>query len=332
MEIHWNRSLSINLISIAVLAVLSAVVVGQNQTPPAASQPAPDRPRRARAAELPSVPWKPVYLSDGEPDWSGFWRANPGGDTYDITGGKARPDSALQGDGTPRAGVHRVGGTPDGRIPYQPWAEAHYEDVYKNVDSPTKPEYVDTQAHCLLEGPGRVFIHSGFEIIQAPGYVVFLTEENDEQVIVPIDRGSHVGSDIHLWQGDRRGHWEGNTLVVDVANVKGKSRLDMSGNFYGPSTHFVERYTRVDDNTIQYQATVTDPTIYTQPWTLSIRFQRAHGDDPHYELWEDACHEGERSADRLVISPEAQKVMEEAAAKASKANPGAAGPATGNNP
>ena len=331
MKIVLNRAVFKRALVIVSIAFASATVVIQNHAQDSAVQPAPAAARRARSAGLPSVPWKPAYFSDGEPDWSGFWRANPGGDTYDITGGKPRPDYNLQGDGTPKPGVDRVTGTPDGRIPYQPWAAAHYKELFDNIDSPTKPEYVDTQAHCLLEGPGRVFIHSGFEIVQTPGYVVFLTEQNDEQVIVPIDGLPHIGSDIHLWQGDRRGHWEGNTLVVDVTNVKGKSRLDMSGNFYGPSTHFVERYTRVDENTIQYQATVTNPTIYTQPWTLNIRFQRAHLDDAHYELWEDACHEGERSADRLVISPEAAKVMAEAAAKANAARP-ADTPAKGNNP
>lgn len=276
----------------------------------------------AAAKGLASKPWIPVYTHDGQPDWQGFWRANPGGDTYDITGTKPRPDYNLQGDGTPKPGIHRIGGTQDGRIPYQPWAATHYKELFDNIDDPTKPQYVDTQAHCLLEGPGRVFIHSGFEIIQSPGYVIFLTEQNDEQVVVRLDNAPHIGKDIKLWQGDRRGHWEGNTLVVDVTNVKAKSRLDMTGNFYGPNTHFVERYTRVNDNTIQYQATITDPDVYTQPWTLNIRFQKNHTDDPTYEIWEDACHEGERSADRLVISPEAAKANAEAAqAAASKTEP-----------
>jgi hypothetical protein len=278
------------------------------------SAPTPPAKARPAAKDSPSKPWVPVFTPDGQPDWQGFWRANPGGDTYDITGTKPRPDYNLQGNGTPRPGIHRIGGTPDGSIPYQPWAAAHYKELFDNTDNPTKPQYVDTQAHCLLEGPGRVFIHSGFEVIQSPGYVIFLTEQNDEQVIVRLDNAPHIAGDIKLWQGDRRGHWEGNdTLVVDVTNVKGKSRLDMTGNFYGPGTHFVERYKRVDDNTIQYQATVSDPAIYTEPWTLNIRFKKNHNNDSTYELWEDACHEGERSADKLVISPEAAKVNAEAA-------------------
>jgi hypothetical protein len=246
-------------------------------------------------------PWKPVYLSNGEPNWSGYWRATPGGDTYDLTGNKSRPDYLLQGDGVKKAGVHRISGTPDGNFPYQPWAAAKQHDIASHVDDPIKPEHIDTQAHCLLEGPVRVLIHSGFEIIQQPGYVVFITEENDEQVIIPTDGRPHVGQDIKLWQGDRRGHWEGNTLVVDITNAKAKSRLDMSADFYSPSAHFVERFTRVSDNTINYQATVTDPAVYTQPFVIKAQFKQLHKNEPHYESWEDDCHEGERSADRMVI-------------------------------
>lgn len=312
------------------LAFLGAGMTSQGQSPspqgaPKITATAPCKDLNAHAGCLPETsepvdlsiatppllktakPWKPVYLSNGEPDWSGYWRATPGGDTYDLTGGKPRPDSLLQGNGKPHPGVHRISGTADGRFPYQPWAAAKQHDIASHVDDPIKPEHVDTQAHCLLEGPVRVLIHSGFEIIQQPGYVVFLTEENDEQVIIPTDGRPHIGSDIKLWQGDRRGHWEGDTLVVDITNVKAKSRLDMSADFYSPSAHFVERFTRVSDDTINYQATVTDPAIYTQPFVISIQFKQLHKKDPTYEVWEDACHEGERSADRLVIPPDQLK-------------------------
>lgn len=310
MKLKLNRAIVSHTLLMVVLPLASDVAFGQSPSPdPGTAAPQARVANQAKTAQ----PWTPTYTADGQPDWQGFWRPNPGGDSYDITGGKLRPDYNLQGNGTPKQGTRRVSGTADGQIPYQPWAAAHRKDIIDHVDDPTKPEYVDTQAHCLLEGPGRVFIHSGFEIIQTPGYVVFLTEQNDEQVIVPLDGRPHIGHDIQLWQGDRRGHWEGNTLVVDITNVKGKSRLDMVGDFYSSNAHFVERFTRVDNDTIKYEAVVTDPTVYTQPWTLNIRFKRSHGDDPHYELWEDACHEGERSADRLVISEEQLKENEKKA-------------------
>jgi hypothetical protein len=246
--------------------------------------------------------------SDGHPDIQGIWRANPGGDTYDLTGNAGpRPDYNLQGGGQPRPPTRRVVDPADGRIPYQPWAAAKQKEVQDNVDNPTKPQHVDTQAHCLLEGPVRVFIHSGFQILQPAGYVIFFAEQNDETRIVPLDNRPHVGQDIKLWQGDSRGHWEGNTLVIDVTNVKAKSRLDMVGNFYSPSAHFVERLTVVDDQTINYEATITDPTVYTRPWKLTAHFVRRFPNGSDYELYEDACHEGERTADDLVISSAAKK-------------------------
>lgn len=170
------------------------------------------------------------------------------------------------------------------------------------MDSPTKPEDVDTQAHCLPEGPGRVFIYSGFQILQAPGYVIFVTEEDDETRIIPLDNRPHVGQDIKLWQGDSLGHWEGNTLVIDVTNLKAKSRLDMVGNFYTLPRTSSSGSTLVDDKTIEYEAAITDPTVYTKPWKLKAHFVRRFANDGSYELYEDTCHEGERSADRMSVA------------------------------
>jgi hypothetical protein len=290
MLARYFRSMKVgSLVLVVGLLSVAGVLLAQGQTAPAKSV-------GGQGAATKLTP-------DGQPDIQGIWRANPGGDTYDLTGNAGpRPDYNLQGNGTPRPPTRRVVDPPDGNIPYQPWAAAKEKDTQSHTDNPTKPEYVDTQAHCLLEGPVRVFIHSGFQIVQPHGYVLFLTEENDESRIVPLDGRPHLGSDIKLWQGDSRGHWEGNTLVIDVTNVKAKSRLDMVGNFYSPSAHFVERLTVVDDKTINYEATITDPTVYTQPWKISARFVRRFANDGSYELYEDACHEGERTADTLVLS------------------------------
>jgi len=282
-------------------------------------------------ASVPANPlhWSPTLTSDGQPDLQGFWRASPGGDTYDLTGAYFRPDVAVVGplpQGAPgsspsarrvRQTVDRVADPADGKIPYQPWAAAKQKDLAANIDNPTKPEHIDTQAHCLPAGPGRVFIHSGFQILQAPGYVFFFTEENDESRVIPLDGRPHIGQDIRLWQGDSRGHWEGNTLVIDVTNLKAKSRLDVVGNFYSPAAHFVERLTFADDKTINYEATITDPTVYTRPWKLTAHFVRGHmRDEPDGEMWEDACHEGERSADRMIIPANIAKQNAERAKRA----------------
>jgi hypothetical protein len=287
------RKKSIRLVFAAFVA--AAALISSGQTTFAQDKTATDK----------AAPTPIQYTPDGQPDIQGVWRANPGGNTYDVTGIRTRSDAKLQGNGRGLPSNDRVvGGTPEGDIPYQPWAIAKRAKV--NVDNPTKPEDVDTQARCLLEGPGRVFIHSGFQILQTPQYVIFFTEQNDETRIVPLNGGPHVGKDIQLWQGDSRGHWEGNTLVIDVTNVKAKSRLDMIGNFYSPAAHFVERLTVVDAKTIEYEATITDPTVYTKPWKLTAHFARRFAANSGYEVYEDACHEGERTADTLAVSGSAQ--------------------------
>jgi hypothetical protein len=100
--------------------------------------------------------------------------------------------------------------------------------------------------------------------------------------------------------GDSRGHWEGTTLIVDVTNQNGKGRLDMVGNFSSDSVHVVERFAFVDAGTLDYRATIEDPTVYTRPWTIAAKFVRGRRGQG-VEYWEDACHEGERSAEAMII-------------------------------
>ena len=108
--------------------------------------------------------------------------------------------------------------------------------------------------------------------------------------IIPIDGRPHVGSKLKLWQGDSRGQWEGNTLVVDTTNQHGKS-LDMMGDFHGDGLHVVERFAVVDADTIHYEATLDDPDVYTQRWTMALTLRR---DREVQDIWEMACHEGNR--------------------------------------
>ena len=107
--------------------------------------------------------------------------------------------------------------------------------------------------------------------------------------------GPHVGNAIKLWQGDSRGHWEGDTLVVDVTNSNGLTWLDNAGNFYSDALHMVERFTLVDADTIHYEARVEDPTVYIRPWTMALALIR--NKEPGFELLEQACHEGNHSVE-----------------------------------
>jgi hypothetical protein len=96
--------------------------------------------------------------------------------------------------------------------------------------------------------------------------------------------------------GDARGHWEGNTLVIDTTNLNGKPRLSVVGDFLSEHAHLTERLTFVDRDTMTYEATIEDPTVYTRPWTMRVAEKRK----PAYELWEFACHEGEKSSEHFL--------------------------------
>jgi len=96
--------------------------------------------------------------------------------------------------------------------------------------------------------------------------------------------------------GDSRGHWEGTTLVVDLANNNSKGRLTREGDFASENLHIVERYTFLDGKNMHFESTFEDPTVYTRPWKIGADFiPKRTG--PGYEQWEEACHEGERDAD-----------------------------------
>ena len=243
--------------------------------------------------------------SDGPPDVQGFWTAEVGG-TYSLVnprrgGGRLREQQLERQGVKPPTKQSRIIDPPDGQIPYQPWARAKQKTIEANIDTPTKQEFIDPQARCLPDGPIRSIFWSAYQILQFPGYVVFVYEQNHPYRIIPLDGHPHPDQNVKLWMGDSRGHWEGTTLVVDVANNNSKSRLDNEGDFAGDQLHIVERYTFTDAKTMDYEATLEDPSVYTRPWTIRARMLRTHIKDPGYEQWEDACHEGERNADDSLV-------------------------------
>ena len=138
--------------------------------------------------------------------------------------------------------------------------------------------------------------NQGVEILQTPGSVVILYESMHDVRIIPTDGSPHLDASLRQWNGDPRGHWEGNTLVVDWTNFDGRQRTEDSapfGGFTQENMTFTERFTRVDANTIDYRVTVKDPEIWTTPWTFSLPWKSGNsnytGPD---DLFEFACHEG----------------------------------------
>jgi hypothetical protein len=141
------------------------------------------------------------------------------------------------------------------------------------------------QERCLMgfnAGPPMIpgAYNNNVQLIQSRGHVVILNEMVHSARIVPLDRGPH-GS-VRQWSGDSRGHWDGNTLVVDTVNFKRETSLDGSS----ANTHLIERFTRASENTLLYEFTVDDPSTWTKPWSAVVPMSKAEG-----QIYEYACHE-----------------------------------------
>jgi hypothetical protein len=138
--------------------------------------------------------------------------------------------------------------------------------------------------------------------------VAILVENIHDVRIIPLDGRPQLSENIRQWNGSSRGHWEGNTLVVETANYSDKTELRFPAS---KNTRSVERFTRVGDNMIENQFTITDPTIYTQPWTAIRPMPRL----PNYKIYEYACHEGNYAMPHILAGARAE---EKAAAEKAK--------------
>ena len=182
----------------------------------------------------------------------------------------------------------------------QEWAKVENE-------SRKTPErgYDDPTAHCFVAGvPRSMYVPSPLQILQPPGYVVILLERMSWRTI-PLDGRPHLPDHLRLWQGDSIGRWEGDTLVVETANLNGKTWLNEVGEIVSHAERVVERFTPIDANTIHYEATVSDPLVYTRPWTIAFPLNRQES-----ELLEVACHEDNQDLEHL------KDIRDEARAKA----------------
>lgn len=279
-----------------------------------AQQPAPASPKKPTAAK---TGWTPSRTPDGQPDLQGTWV------NFDSTPFEA-PGAAPAAAPTPQqaeqlralvAGVNppdhwtnhssptsarrpsMVVSPADGRVPVLPWAEARRDYDLAHLGDSWVHE--TPWVRCITRGvPGGMFpaaYNNGYQIVQTQGFVTIVYEMLHEARIIPLDGRPHLGSNIRLWNGDPRGHWEGQTLVVDTTNYNDRGSIATSaatGRIRGipqsDALHVVERFTRVDEKTIAYEVTIDDPKVYAQPWTVKLPLNR----DADYRIFEYACHEG----------------------------------------
>jgi hypothetical protein len=256
-----------------------------NGTPGETAAPAAPR-SPAKSAGAANISRRP----DGKPDLQGFYVPDAGGANYGL---EKRAGSSVTPGGR---GV--IIDPPDGVLPMQPWA------VQERVDrNKTERGYDDPTAHCFPAGvPRSMYVPTAIQLIQTSDYIVFLHERTSWRIIA-LNRREHLPDTIRLWQGDSIGRWEGDTLVVDTANFNGKTWLNEGGEVVSYAEHVVERFTPSAPGVIDYEATVTDPVVYTRPWTVSMSLKR-----DKYELMEAACHEEDRDLPHL-------KALKDAAAK-----------------
>ena len=253
----------------------------------------------AERAKLP--PYEARRTPDGHPDLQGRWGGSSSGDDIEETENI---------DATTPAWESYVSNPPDGKIPYQPWAKAEHLKYRANLDRGWPGEtgkrlYMDPQVFCLKSVPR--YAQRGFELTQTPGYVTIMLNWGHYYRVIPTDNRPRPASKARFWLGISRGHWEGETLVVNVTNFNAKMWLDSVGNFVSENETLEERFTLVSANDLNYEVIITDPSVLTQPMTLTYRLRRgvqggeggaaggaaAATKDPYAgESWEHACHEG----------------------------------------
>ena len=218
--------------------------------------------------------FSPPRTHDGRPDLSGYW----GGTQVPHESLEAHPRT-LDDNGGPSFVID----PPDGKVPMQPWAEAPRARNFAN--------YIDHNGQCFQSGVPRHLYMGTYQFLQTSTRLVMLSEEANAFRNVILDGRPHVGRDIVLWQGDSRGRWDGNTLVVETTNQNGRAWLDQRGRFLTDASVVVERFTLFEKDSIFWEITITDPLVYTRPFTMASVLRRNMRQG--FEIWEEGCYEGD---------------------------------------
>ena len=227
--------------------------------------------------------------ADGKPDLNGIWQSM-GTANWDIEAHAAQegPIAALGAVGAVPAGLGVVEGGP---IPYQPWAAAKKKENGKNWLA------ADPEVKCFMPGVPRAnYMPFPFQIVQTPKHILVAYEFASATRTIYMD--SKAESPVDTWMGWSRGHWEGETLVVDVNSFNDQTWFDRAGNFHSDALHVVERYTAMGPNALRYEATIEDPKVFTRPWKMSMPLYRRL--EPNAQLMEFKCVE---FAEELMYGP-----------------------------
>ena len=268
----FDRALRVALTLGAIVCVSSPMVA---QRKPRLVAGCPSTPAAFHTCALEKAKtFTPPRTADGQPNLQGIYEAPMGG--------------ALGGNNS------TVVDPPGGVIPYQPWAR---EQKTENVE-----KYIDPYTHCLpITAPRIMLSPRTRQIQQYPGYITIINESGGHPFrVVYMDGRPHLPPDIKLWRGDSRGRWDGNTLVIETANLSGMHWYGAGGDFFSDAMKLTERLTMIDANTIHYAATIDDPKVATRPWTMALALERNM--DKGYEWMEEGCFESDRDTEDLLLT------------------------------
>jgi len=202
---------------------------------------------------------------DGHPDLSGIWQA------LNTANWDLEDHSALAGTmwGTGAIGAEPagLGVVEGGAIPYLPAAQETKKGNFASRRTN------DPEAKCYMPGiPRANYMPYPFQIVQSPRGILFVYEFASANRFVNMSKPAEAVADS--WMGTNNGHWEGDTLVVDVTGLNGLAWFDRAGDFASDKLHVVERFTRTDRDHLQYEATIEDASVFSRPWKISMPLYR----------------------------------------------------------
>ncbi|MDE2474764.1 MAG: hypothetical protein KGO48_06930, partial [Alphaproteobacteria bacterium] len=229
-------------------------------------------------------PQRPPALIEGHPNFSGIWQANNEAN-WDLRAHAALPAAVTQQGiypyeyarvpAAPVLALGAAGAVPgslgviqgDGQIPYRQEALAQKnENADHWIDR-------DPEVKCYLPGiPRAMYMPYPFEITQSTNKIHVAYEFSNSARTINLDKVAPPPDDT--WMGHSVGHWEGDTLVVDVSNFNDRSWFDRAGDYHSDALHVTERFKLLSPDIISYEATITDPKVYTRPWTIAMPLYR----------------------------------------------------------
>lgn len=279
------------------------------------------------AAHLCAQTYTPPRTPDGQPDIQGMYTRNG------VVGLEAKPPEnpidpsgknplsvSTRGDGLgPYPKVFGEGGTvlrgnqarqqrrtgiidpPDRNLPWKPEEDAKRREFLLRMNPAADLRHVELNARCALPGLFQGEDNNNpYQFLQPAGAVVIVYDYNHTSRVIHLDGRPHVGKNIRLFMGDSVGHWEGNTLVVDTTNFNGRIAYSREIPYLSDALHTTERFTIADANTIDYEVTIDDPTLFTKPWKTAGYFSRAA---KGVESLEFACAEGSQTLVNIFGNP-----------------------------